>query len=123
MYSDKTTGLYTSMETFKADAETLLANFDAKYWTIEKGSLAFKSALTLLPTAINFTNSETEILGGTSLNLKTDRINFVTYSLKEAVTGIAVSGNILSAESTVAPGTVTVFAKYTHPIFGITFNA
>lgn len=127
MYGSVTDGLYTSLEAWKADSQTLANNFSEEYWTIENGMLVFKSAIqainALAPMrdSVSITNEETSVIMGEDLTLTSD--TDVAYTLKTETTGVSIDGNVLTVGANATANTVTVVATWKHPFFLVTRTA
>ncbi|MBO4594075.1 MAG: Ig domain-containing protein, partial [Clostridia bacterium] len=118
-------GMYTSIEAFKADSADILASLSSEYWEVYNGMLIFKSVKTFVsaPESISITNAETTVIAGSSLAVTTDTQG-VKLTLKNAIAGVTLEGNVLTVADTVAGNTeITVVANYENVILGVKLTA
>ncbi len=120
-------GRYANFTAYMADYAELAQNFDTKYWDAEENVLMFTTArqyvynsyTVTVPFEVSGVSGNT-LYAGNRYPLSTS-MNNVTFSLKEAVRGVTISGESLSVADTARHGeTVTVVATYTHPTYGYT---
>lgn len=120
-------GVYLNAAAFKTKAQELSSVFDSNYWTVEGGLLVFKSAVDVIKgiypvqTTIEITNSQTTVLDGQSVVL-TSNVDGASFSIKDAVNGVTLNNNTLKIDGITQDCSVTVVAKWAHPVFDYTLK-
>ena len=121
-------GMYNGPAAFAENVDTIKAAFDEEIWTVTNGILTFKTAkpimdsLFVVEESISITNTETVLYNDNDIAITTDKSGIIDYSLKEAVDGVTLFGNKISANDT-ATGSVTVVAKWEHPVYNVSVSA
>ena len=107
-------GGFASMEELLLDGThgAIVKNWDKSFWQIGEKYVLPKDLVSAYSGEITFASAETALNLGSEIILTTDKdAKYIVYSLKQAVPGVSLNGNVLSASSTAASGaTVTVVA-------------